>query len=435
MGSQDLPRSGARPIRARYAAPRSGDAQMPRRDADVKDDLGSELAAELERRLVAAEAMAASLVELERHPGYRLLETITPTGVTAQRWAAAQDRMAGLWTDFSRYQAVLAEARAIRDRRARPGPAEVVELRRLLREPSIELARTVVQRRLTGAVERVETITLEQLAERMEVAYAAVDELVGACDVQHRAVVGGLSPLLERMRAARALAAGLATGPDDRPEGAAIAAAGARLDALAAAATDPLAPAGGAAPTLAGLDADVAALTARLERLMTVRDGWDGRLAAAAAALDELEQLAGQERRVRARASDRIAGHGLVPPADPLPMLRERLDRIAAVPGWPARARRIDDLDAAVSAAGATLRAAVERADGLLQRRAELRGRFEAYRAKAARLGLAELPELWSPARDAERLLWSRPCDLAAATRALNAYRRTLAARQAEGGS
>jgi hypothetical protein len=270
----------------------------------------------------------------------------------------------------------------------------------------------------------------------MEVAYAAVDELVVACDVQHRAVVGGLSPLLERMRAARALAAGLATGPDDRPEGDAIAAAGARLDALAAAATDPLALAGDSpAPTLAGLDADVAALTERLERLMTVRDGWEGRLAAAAAALDELEQLAGQERRVRARASDRIAGHGLVPPADPLPMLRERLDRIAAVPGWPTRARRIDDLDAAVSAAGATLRAAVERADGLLQRRAELRGRFEAYRAKAARLGLAELPELWSPAREVERLLWSRPCDLAAATRALNAYRRTLAARQAEGGS
>ena len=94
--------------------------------------------------------------------------------------------------------------------------------------------------------------------------------------------------------------------------------------------------------------------------------------------------------------------------------------------GWPLRARRLDELDSAIGTAAATLRAAREQAAGLLERRAELRGRFEAYRAKAGRLGHAEHPEIMATGQDVEQLLWSRPCDLPAATRALNAYQRTL---------
>src|SRR5690606_36346842 len=56
---------------------------------------------------------------------------------------------------------------------------------------------------------------------------------------------------------------------------------------------------------------------------------------------------------------------------------------------------------------------------GLLDRRAELRGRLEAYRAKAARLGKDEderLAALYGAARD---VLWTAPCDLRAATGAV----------------
>ena len=140
------------------------------------------------------------------------------------------------------------------------------------------------------------------------------------------------------------------------------------------------------------------------------------------------------------RAHELVVTAPFDPPPDRLPALRSALEtlnsgRMADQEGWDGRVRALADLEAAVDGAAGEVRAAHALAAGLLERRAELRGRFEAYRAKAARLGLAELPELWSPAREAERLLWSRPCDLAAATRALNAYRRTLAARQAEGGS
>jgi len=63
---------------------------------------------------------------------------------------------------------------------------------------------------------------------------------------------------------------------------------------------------------------------------------------------------------------------------------------------------------------------------GLFDRRAELRGRLEAYRVKAARIGFAEDPELEQRHQEAQDLLFTAPCDLAAATRALNRYQQAI---------
>jgi hypothetical protein len=62
----------------------------------------------------------------------------------------------------------------------------------------------------------------------------------------------------------------------------------------------------------------------------------------------------------------------------------------------------------------------------LEQRRAELRGRFEAYRAKANRLGCAEHSDALALDASLRQLLWTKPCDLGAATRALVAYQRLV---------
>ncbi|WNV86522.1 hypothetical protein [Umezawaea sp. Da 62-37] len=63
---------------------------------------------------------------------------------------------------------------------------------------------------------------------------------------------------------------------------------------------------------------------------------------------------------------------------------------------------------------------------GLLDRRAELRGRLEAYRAKATRLGHAEDPALSALHRDAHDVLFTAPCDLPEATRAVGRYQRAV---------
>jgi hypothetical protein len=72
---------------------------------------------------------------------------------------------------------------------------------------------------------------------------------------------------------------------------------------------------------------------------------------------------------------------------------------------------------------------------GLLDRRAELRGRLEAYQVKAARLGHAEDAELSGLHDEAHEILFTAPCDLPAATRALNRYRQAIQDRTREEGT
>nr|WP_052477781.1 caspase family protein [Kibdelosporangium sp. MJ126-NF4]CEL13951.1 hypothetical protein [Kibdelosporangium sp. MJ126-NF4]CTQ88320.1 hypothetical protein [Kibdelosporangium sp. MJ126-NF4] len=64
--------------------------------------------------------------------------------------------------------------------------------------------------------------------------------------------------------------------------------------------------------------------------------------------------------------------------------------------------------------------------DGLLDRRGELRERLKGYQAQAVRLHIAEewdIAELYVKART---LLWTRPCDLVLALRAVNAYQQAV---------
>lgn len=385
------------------------------------------LLAELSRRVAAEAQIASSLVELEQHPGHRLLSTTTLSGRTAERWAVARELLSRTWQDFTAYRSVITAAAAIRDRRARAGEQEIVELRRLLREPTVEVARTVVERRITGDVERVETITLEELTTRMDAAFREVSELVETCGSLHQAFIDGLAPIAERLRTARAAADDLATGPAD-PDVAAVAALTARVNDLDhARSADPLALADRSpGQVLATLDKETEALAARLTRLKVVRDGWDGRLRDVEAAIAEVASLQHQEREVRVRAQELIADTALPAPPDRTHALRDHRTALAGVVGWSQRARALDDLHAAVGAATGELRTASDLATGLIDRRTELRGRIDAYQARATRLGHAEDSELMTLTEDIRRMLWTRPCDLAAATRALSTYQQRL---------
>jgi hypothetical protein len=69
---------------------------------------------------------------------------------------------------------------------------------------------------------------------------------------------------------------------------------------------------------------------------------------------------------------------------------------------------------------------------GLLERRTELRGRLEAYRAKATARGHAEDPELAVLHRVAHGVLFTAPCDLPEATRAVGRYQQAVLHRTEE---
>jgi hypothetical protein len=370
--------------------------------------------------------MATALVELEQHPGHALLSAGALSGRTAQEWEQARAELAGLWQDFSSYQQVLADARDVLGR-AGSADAEPAELRRLLCEPSVEVGRSVVGHRLTGTVEQVESITLAELADRMEAAFDRVHDLFDTCHELHDAFLAGLAPLAERLKTSRQLAAELG---DQR-----VADMTARLEELTArCAADPLSLAHEPpADTLAELGASVDALAAELAHAAAVRGSWDDRLAAVADAIAGVEAARIAEEEVRMRAHELVVTAPFDPPPDRLPALRSALatlnsGRLADQEGWDGRVRALADLEAAVDEAAGEVRAAHALAAGLLERRAELRGRFEAYRAKAGRLGLAERPDLLALDADVRRLLWTRPADLGAATRALVSYQQLLTA-------
>ena len=93
---------------------------------------------------------------------------------------------------------------------------------------------------------------------------------------------------------------------------------------------------------------------------------------------------------------------------------------------WTTVADQLTELEASAAAARTTADAAREGAEALLDRRNELRGRLDAYRVKMARLHLSEDPAISDRFGQAQQLLSTAPCDLAAATAALADFQRML---------
>jgi hypothetical protein len=107
------------------------------------------------------------------------------------------------------------------------------------------------------------------------------------------------------------------------------------------------------------------------------------------------------------------------------------LDRIAD-PGLPAFTEWTGGAADPVAVQEAYERALLitELAAGLLERRDELRGRLGAHLAMAVRLGIAEDVVIAARHRVAHELLWTKPCDLGAATRALVAFQQSVTDRR-----
>jgi hypothetical protein len=168
-------------------------------------------------------------------------------------------------------------------------------------------------------------------------------------------------------------------------------------------------------PAWAALRDELARTVRRLSDLAALRTALPARLTRLDLLLDALAAAERRAREARATAMAKIADAGLPDPADVLDL-----------DGWPALDRRITALDRDLTAAVTAAEDRVTAATGLLDRRDELRGRLEAYRAKAVRLDRVEEPGLIDRYRAARDLLWAAPCDLRAATRAVFAYQQAL---------
>ena len=124
----------------------------------------------------------------------------------------------------------------------------------------------------------------------------------------------------------------------------------------------------------------------------------------------------------------RVSALPPLPPEIPEPPL-PRSPRWPPAAQWSRlRRRELDRCDAELAAAERADRRPEPDGGGAIGKRDELRGLLRAYKAKAARLGAAEDPDLSARHDQAYGLLWTAPCDLAAAEAAVAAYQRAILA-------
>jgi putative ubiquitin-RnfH superfamily antitoxin RatB of RatAB toxin-antitoxin module len=370
-----------------------------------------EIDRELDSRTRELNAASANLLELDNHPGLQHVRRYPPIGATAQRWAVVQKSLDALWQDVGRMTSILDSAKAVRARRSRLDEDDRVELTRWLRERPLEVSREripLAQRTVTGPGEAVGYVGLADMAQDMQLAYPAVAEFLDDVDRINALIVDRLAPLQQRL--------------DDA--GAAFPAEIAEL--LAVSATDPL------SLTAHDVEARILVIAATVERrsaelaeLAALRANWPDALAVTSTRLDALRQGVDRVAEARARVERDVVSSPLPVHEDEEPGLRAEFGALTATDPAALRSLRVR-----IEAALRVVAEDEELAQGLLDRRIELKGRLTAYQAKAARLDLGEDRDLLASSRIASGLLHRQPCDLRAVTRAVADYQQLLVEKQ-----
>jgi caspase domain-containing protein len=145
----------------------------------------------------------------------------------------------------------------------------------------------------------------------------------------------------------------------------------------------------------------------------------------------DIDALAAEEAEtdlVYAKTIDRIASPNLPPLAAAAHGLRDRLAELdlAATGGQPPSADQLGELHGALIAALNSTKRLRELAAGPLDWRDQLRAKLDGYQVEAVTRGIAEDTEIAKRYRMARDLVWTKPCPLGAATRAVNAYQQAV---------
>ena len=389
--------------------------------------------------LAERDAVQANLLELDGSFARQVLEGAALTGQTRERWAAASAALATLWETFLAYSAVIDRVAALGSGAKRPARKDLPGLNALLTEGCVQLpgAPVPLARRDLAAAARP-PVTLAAAVGAMRRAFSSVTEVTSAVEAVWAAIAVPLDAATAELARVRPLTGGL--GADIQAEF--REAENAVAAQHAAANADPLAlwrpAAGGTTAGAAGegradtaaadrVREQVAALTPRIAELNRVRQqalGQIGELTTAVAAARTARQYAVAARR---DVAVRVSALPPLPPEIPEPSLPS-LAALAAGGQWSRLASELDRCEAELATANAQTADLSQTAAAAIGKRDELRGLLRAYKAKAARLGAAEDPDLSARHDQAYGLLWTAPCDLAAAEAAVAAYQRAILA-------
>ena len=396
-------------------------------------------AAAVKAAVAERDTIQANLLELDSSFGKQLLAGAELTGDTKRRWDATAATLSTLWQIYSAYSAVVDQAAEAASRHL--GPRELAAVTALLTGRSVQLASAPAP--LAGrdlADSGREELTLATAVARMRGAFAAVTEVVSAAEQVWTEMAGHLDSIGAEL--AR-LAPQAATLGDEALTGNLAAAQGklARLrDTLN---SDPLSlwrggsgpgqagPGGGAVDTSGAdrLAERVSAAATRVDELVRLRDEAHQRVAALTAAAAAARSAREDAVAAWQQAATKIAAEALPPAPADLADLSGRLaglDTLLAAGRWTRLGSELDLLDRELAAATARFKEAERTVVAAMDKRDELRGLLGAYKAKAARLGGVEDAALAERYDQARNLLWTAPCDLAAAEAAVTGYQQAV---------
>ncbi|GAA5201416.1 hypothetical protein GCM10023322_81330 [Rugosimonospora acidiphila] len=375
----------------------------------------------------AHDRIAAAMFVIDSHAGLAFLRGTGLTGRTAERARAISPEVDLLWAHFNALTGLLDRARAIRGQR-RLGDDDWEALRLLLAEPVLALDGTGLPVE-AGSTAVATLLGVRELSNGLEQRCGTMTTQLAEVDAAWSAVAGCFAPLTEAFGAVAGQAEELGVAELTRS-------LGERLDqGRSANLRDPLtaAPAGqlrAAVRDLAGeLASELDTVRQRVAGLAALRDRYPDRIAALATLVEEVAAAESGVRDAYARAEEKILAPDLPVPPAAAGRLR------AALPGpddvhkrqWVRLAEDLAALEESARLARGRAEQLRDAADGLLARRQELRGRLDAYRAKAARVGFAEDTDLSVRYQRAHDLLFTAPCDLRQSTRAVYAYQQALA--------
>jgi hypothetical protein len=378
---------------------------------------------ELLRLETAVTAIAANLVDLDDNPHRKELDKTRLTGRTAAAWSDATDALTQLWDGYRMLTELIAKARAIRDQR-RMNDRERAEFMHLVNGKSITLSTTTVplaQRGLLGTGQVSTTCSPAELLSAMEAAFAtAADVVTRAGDAWQRLLpaAADTAASLDNVRRLTRDAGGSTATLDEADR---------RLGAFTATlAADPL---GADASALDSVREMIARADAERTSAADLKQALGRRLADAHRLATEIAAARRAADQARDNAEGRFDDREIVTVRDPglLPDLAA-LDALAAAGQWALISPRLADFTRRAREHLAALQTATARNTALLTSRNEMRGRLDAYRAKALSRGLGEDAALTPLAETARDLLYTAPCDLGAARRAVDAYQEALTA-------
>jgi hypothetical protein len=389
---------------------------------------------ELARLEADAGRVSDALVELTDYNAYKLLESAPLSGPTAERWQRVSARIAALWDDFTAYQDVLNRAKEIRGRRVKPRPEDLEAITRLVRGASITLSSKAValsERTLLGPTSITESATLAQTLARMNTEYQLAADFIAQAEQAWNRLFAAADPVAERLKRLGETARQIG----DRAVSTAVAGL---IDSYAAVRRDVFAdPIGLSAAgstfsgRLAEIDRQIGVVAEAASHQADLRADYDRGTEHLRQLIGRIDEVEAAQRTVAGTVRDKILIETLPAFTAQAPALRARLaalDALRAQGQWNRLTTEAEFLADALDAALAAATKVEKLMSGLLERREELRGRLQAYRVRAARRGAAESAPLEAYYQTARELLWTRPCDLAAATRALGAYQKAVLA-------